>query len=235
MVSQVLQHGHRFVIRPVHILQHKDGTTFGRQPAQNPQHRLGTHNRRGRHRRKARTRCPVRHQDPQRGKIRCQDRVIRTAAVTQAVQQRLAKRPQRRDPICWRRTADQGHLPPSAGPIGRLGDQPGLANARLACHDDAGTATASRPAEDLRQYGQFHIPADKDGTPHARNYRTHPCSEGIRGPWPPANKRHQPPSRTHHAVSKALRIRSFCAARPQGTRHRQAVRNRRYGTRRPAF
>jgi hypothetical protein len=82
-----------------------------------------------------------------------------------------------------------------ACPRGRLGDQPGLANTRLACYDGAGTATASCLAEDLRQYGQFHIPADKDGTPHARNCRMHPCSEGIRGPWPSANERHQPPTR----------------------------------------
>jgi len=47
MVGQVLQHGQRFAVCPMHVLQHEDGAAFGGQPAQNPQHRLGEHDRRG--------------------------------------------------------------------------------------------------------------------------------------------------------------------------------------------
>jgi hypothetical protein len=43
MVGQVLHHGQRFAVRPVHVLQHQDGAAFGGQPAQNPQRRLGEH------------------------------------------------------------------------------------------------------------------------------------------------------------------------------------------------
>ena len=132
--------------------------------------------------RKRRTGRPVRHQRPQRGKIRRQDRVIRGAPVAQPIQQRLANRPQRRKPIRRRRTADQDDLPPLARPIGRFCDQPGLANTCLAGDDGAGAATASRPAEDLCQCGQLLIPADKEGTPHARNCRMHPSSERHRRP-----------------------------------------------------
>jgi hypothetical protein len=168
MVGQVLQHGQRFAVRPVQVLQHHDGATPGGQPAQNPQHRLGEHHRRRRHRREGRAGRPVRYQRPQRGKIRCQERVIRTAAVAQPIQQRLAERPQRRDPVRRRRTTGQDQLPPPARPRGCLGDQPGLADPRFAGDHNAGAATAGRPAEHLRQRGQFFIPADNDGTPHAR-------------------------------------------------------------------
>jgi hypothetical protein len=184
MVGQVLQHGQRFAVCPMHVLQHEDGAAFGGQPAQNPQHRLGEHDRRGRHRRKCRAGRPVRHQGSQRGKVRRQGRVVWRAPVAQPVQQRLAKRPQRRDPICWRRPAGQDDLPLRTCPRDRLGDQPGLANTRLAGDDDARAATASRPAEDLRQCSQLLIPADNDGTSHAGNCRIHPCSEDIGGPWP---------------------------------------------------
>jgi len=175
MAGQALPHGQRLAVRPVHVLQHNDRAATSRQPAHNPQHRLGQHNRRRRHRRKGRTDRPVRHQGPQRGTVRRKDRVIRQPAVTRPIQQRLAKRPQRRDPICPRRTADQHDLPPPACSRGCLSDQPGLASARLACDDDAGTATASRPAKDLGQRGQLHIPADKDETSRAPNCRLHPA------------------------------------------------------------
>ncbi len=157
---------------------------------------------------------------------------------------RLAKRPQRRDPVRRRRTSDQDDLPPPARPRGCLADQPGLANTRLACDDDAGTATASRPAEDLRECGQFHIRPTKTGhrmpgivacpllRRHTRPVAFSKCINRRARPTVPSARRrsvlawHRGPS---DMADRGAQIQSFCAGRPQGTRHRQAVRNRQGG------